>query len=100
MDAQEEVFLPVEQSGKERSILEVLDEMMTSLELTLSQKRAAQLKIKKESTVDLWCHLKQTGKHAAFRGLIFRRRFGHAWNAEATWRKTDFRDRSCQKICV
>ena len=47
MDAQEEVFLPVEQSGKERSILEVLDEMMTSLELTLSQKRAAQLKIKK-----------------------------------------------------
>ena len=44
---QEEIFLPVEQSGRERSIIEVLDEMMASLELPFSQKRAAQLKIKK-----------------------------------------------------
>ena len=47
MDMQEEIFLPVEQSGRERSIIEVLDEMMASLELPFSQKRAAQLKIKK-----------------------------------------------------
>ena len=44
---QEEIFLPVEQSGRERSIIEVLDEMMASLELPFAQKRAAQLKIKK-----------------------------------------------------
>ena len=36
-----------EQSGRERSIIEVLDEMMASLELSFSQKRASQLKIKK-----------------------------------------------------
>lgn len=100
VDMQEEIFLPVEQSGRERSIIEVLDEMMASLELPFAQKRAAQLKIKKESTVDLWCHPKQKGKCAAFRMLISRRRSGHVWNVEATWRKTDFRDRSCQKICV
>ena len=47
VDMQEEIFLPVEQSGRERSIIEVLDEMMASLELPFSQKRAAQLKIKK-----------------------------------------------------
>ena len=46
VDMQEEIFLPVEQSGRERSIIEVLDEMMASLELPFSQKRAAQLKIK------------------------------------------------------
>ena len=65
---QEEIFLPVDQSGRERSIIEVLDEMMASLELPFSQKRAAQLKIKK-GKITLIAGLSGSGKTTLLRHL-------------------------------
>ena len=99
MDMQEEIFLPVEQSGRERSIIEVLDEMMASLELPFSQKRAAQLKIKKgkhsgsvvpSEAERKMCGLSDVDIPATIRTAVER----------GSHMETDFRDRSCQKICV